>query len=258
MLKHSKFFIEKNAKRYRRQLILKEIGIEGQMLLAKSKVVIIGAGGLGSPAALYLAAAGVGKIGIVDSDIVDISNLQRQILYSNKDVGKYKVTSAQKKLQGLNPEIEAIGYKKRVSAKNINNIINGYDLVINAVDNLETRYLVNDACLSNQIPLIEGAIYHFEGYVMTIIPGVSACYRCLFPYDSKSNREEIGVIGVIPGVIGTLQAMEALKYLLNLGQLLKDTIIYYNALETKFHKVNIEKNPNCIACSSKVKNLIPK
>lgn len=246
---YTKKLTDDDSNRYRRQLILNEIGTEGQMRLARSKVIIIGAGGLGSPVALYLAAAGVGKIGIVDFDIVSLSNLQRQILFTSKNIGQAKVMAAQEKLQDLNPNIDVLIYKERISTENIKNIITNYDLVINAIDNLETRYIVNDACVFLKIPLIEGAVYHFEGYVMTIVPGISACYRCLFPYKPKIKVEEIGVIGGVPGIIGTLQALEALKYLLNLGRLLKNSIVYYSALETKFREIRTKRNPDCAVCS---------
>ncbi|EKE01003.1 MAG: UBA/ThiF-type NAD/FAD binding protein [uncultured bacterium] len=240
---------DEELNRYRRQIILKEIGVEGQLRLAKSKVIIIGAGGLGSPITLYLAAAGVGKLGIVDHDTVNLSNLQRQILYSSKNIGQHKAVLAKKRLRGLNPEIGVLTNTEQVSAKNVKEIISGYDLVINAVDNIETRYIVNEACIFLKLPLIEGAIYHFEGYVMTIIPGLSACYRCLFPDNHEAKKEEIGVIGAVPGVIGTLQAMEAIKYLLNFGRLLKNSMIYYNGLEAKFREIKTQRNPNCIVCS---------
>lgn len=247
---HTEQLTDENLSRYRRQLILKEIGAKGQLRLMKSRVVIIGAGGLGSPVALYLAAAGVGTIGIVDSDKVDLSNLQRQILHTNQDIGEHKVVSAQKKLQALDPGLEIKTYNTRISKSNITDIITGYDLVINAVDNLETRYIINDACVLLQIPLVEGAIYHFEGYVMTIIPGVSACYRCLFPHPSEACSEEIGVVGVLPGIIGTMQATEALKYLLNIGRLLKNSIVYYNALEARFREISTQINPDCDICAA--------
>lgn len=238
-------------KRYRRQLIMKEIGEDGQKRLLKSRVLVVGAGGLGSPVTLYLAAAGVGTIGIADHDVIDISNLQRQILHATDTIGTSKTESAKKRLTELNPEVYIETYPVRITAKNIARIISHYDLVINAVDNIETRYILNKACVLRSIPLIEGAINNFDGHVMTIIPGSSACYQCIFPDDTEGIKKEIGVIGTLPGIIGTLQATEAIKYFLAIGKLLHNRIIFFNALDLRFREINVARDPHCSVCSSK-------
>jgi adenylyltransferase/sulfurtransferase len=236
--------------RYRRQLILQEVGEEGQKKLLNAKVLIIGAGGLGSPIALYLAAAGIGKIGIVDYDIIDISNLQRQILHATKSIGKKKILSAKKRLKEINPEVQIETYKTKIAPNTNYDFIADYDIVISAVDNLETRYTLNDLCIFHNIPLIEGAINNFEGHVTTIIPKISACYRCLFHHDPKQKRKEIGVMGTIPGIIGTLQATEAIKYLLQKGTLLQNRLLYYNALTATFREIKITRDSKCPSCST--------
>ncbi len=240
---------DSQLKRYRRQLILKEVGEAGQKKLLASKVLIIGAGGLGSPIALYLGAAGVGTIGIADHDVIDLSNLQRQILHTTKKIGTSKTASAKKRINELNPDVQVITYNVKISETNIEKIINGYDIVINAVDNVATRYILNKICVQHGIPLVEGAINNFEGHVMTIIPGKGPCYECIFPTTPVTKQQEIGVIGVIPGIIGSLQAMEAIKYIINQGRLLTDRILLYNALDIRFREIRTVQDPYCRCCA---------
>ncbi|HCN19207.1 MAG: adenylyltransferase [Planctomycetes bacterium RIFCSPHIGHO2_02_FULL_50_42] len=255
-------FSEEQIKRYSRHIILSEVGGRGQKKLLNSKVFLVGAGGLGSPAAFYLAAAGVGKLGIVDNDDVDHSNLQRQILHSSKDVGFPKALSAKATLEALNPDVEVIPYMQRLTSENIMDIIKDYDVILDGSDNFPTRYLVNDACVLMGKPLSHGSIFKFEGQVTTIVPGETPCYRCLFetppPADMVPSCQEAGVLGVLPGVIGCIQATEVVKLLLGKGELLKGKLLLYNALTMEFNKVRIRKNPNCPVCGEKptIKELI--
>jgi adenylyltransferase/sulfurtransferase len=238
--------------RYSRQIILNNIGGKGQEKLLSSKVLIIGAGGLGSPAALYLAAAGVGTIGIVDSDKVELNNLQRQILHSTKNVGKSKAESAKERINNLNSDVNVIPYILRLTSENILDIIKDYDIVIDGSDNFPTRYLVNDACVILKKPLSHGGIFKYDGQVMTIIPGESACYRCLFPQPPPPGLvpgcQEAGILGVVAGIIGLMQANEVLKYLLGIGELLTSKLLIFNAIESRFRIVKIPKNDNCFVC----------
>ena len=255
-------FSEEQIKRYSRHIILSEVGGRGQKKLLNSKVFLVGAGGLGSPAAFYLAAAGVGKLGIVDNDDVDHSNLQRQILHSSKDVGFPKALSAKATLEALNPDVEVIPYMQRLTSENIMDIIKDYDVILDGSDNFPTRYLVNDACVLMGKPLSHGSIFKFEGQVTTIVPCETPCYRCLFetppPADMVPSCQEAGVLGVLPGVIGCIQATEVVKLLLGKGELLKGKLLLYNALTMEFNKVRIRKNPNCPVCGEKptIKELI--
>lgn len=247
-------FTESQIERYSRQIILKEIGGEGQKRLLQAKVVIIGAGGLGSPSAYYLAAAGVGKIGIVDSDKADLSNLQRQILHFTKDVGRLKTESAQEKLTAINPDCEVVLHTTRINAKNVLDIIGEYDAVINGSDNFPTRYLINDACIINKIPLFEGAVIGFSGQVMTILPHESACYRCLYeeppPPGLVPSCQEAGVMGATPGVIGLIQSTEVVKWILGKGKLLTNRVLLYNGLEMEFNEFQVARNPQCPVCGN--------
>jgi adenylyltransferase/sulfurtransferase len=222
------------------------------MKLLSAKVLIIGCGGLGSPCAYYLASAGVGKIGLVDGDKVELNNLQRQIIHFTKDIGKLKVESAKEKLKAINPDIDVVTYPLRVNAQNILDIIKDYDIVVDGSDNFPTRYLVNDACVMAGKPLVSGAILKFEGQVTTIIPGEGHCYRCLFeempPAGLVPSCQEAGVLGVLPGVVGGLQATEVLKLILGKGDVLKNELLIYNALKTTFRKVKVPKNPDCSVC----------
>ncbi|SHO53552.1 HesA/MoeB/ThiF family protein [Anaerocolumna xylanovorans] len=241
---------EEQLKRYRRQLILKDIGEEGQKKLLETKVLIIGTGGLGSPVSLYLAAAGIGKLGLVDCDCVDLSNLQRQIIHNIDTVGIPKVDSAKTVLSRLNKDVCVEIYNCLIDEENAESIIRHYDIIVNAVDNSLTRYIVNKVCCKLKRPLVEGAIFNFEGYVTTIIPGETACYECIYEYEENDEKLEIGVIGALPGVIGSLQAMEVIKYSLNIGKLLKNELLYYNALNASFKRVKLERNVECKVCGT--------
>lgn len=239
--------------RYARHLVIPEIGEQGQKRLLTARVLIIGAGGLGSPVALYLAAAGVGTIGIIDNDIVDRSNLQRQILHDDAHIGTAKIESARYRLRSLNPEINVQTYNLRLDADNANKIISDYDLVVDGADNLATRYSVNDACLELGIPLVYGAVFRFQGQVSVFNHKAAdgsrkACYRCLFADNNTSEPpscSDVGVLGVLPGVIGTLQATEALKVLLNIGEPLAGSLLSYDALSAEFRKTRLPADPNC-------------
>ena len=247
-------FTESQIERYSRQIILKEIGGGGQKRLLDARVVIIGAGGLGSPAAYYLAAAGVGTIGIVDNDTVDLSNLQRQILHFTQDTGHLKTESAREKLAALNPDCNIILHTTRITAGNALDIIGNYDTVINGCDNFPTRYLINDACVISKTPLFEGAVIGFSGQVMTIIPGKTACYRCLYeeppPPGLIPSCQEAGVLGTIPGVIGLIQATEAVKWFLGKGKLLTNRVLLYSALEMEFTELPLTRNEKCPVCGN--------
>jgi adenylyltransferase/sulfurtransferase len=248
-------FTEEQIERYSRHIILPEVGGKGQQKLLNARVFLVGAGGLGSPAAFYLAAAGVGKIGIADGDCVDYSNLQRQILHSAKDVGRSKAISAKETLEALNPDVEVIPYTERLTSGNILDIIKDYDVILDGADNFPTRYLVNDACVFLRKPLSHGSIFRFEGQVTTILPFDGPCYRCLYeeppPPGLVPSCKEAGVLGILAGVIGTLQATEAIKLILGKGQLLKGKLLIYDSLNMEFKKVNVRKNPNCPVCSDK-------
>lgn len=247
-------FTDDQIIRYSRHIILPEVGGKGQAMIAAAKVFLIGAGGLGCPISYYLTAAGVGRIAIVDDDVVDLSNLQRQILHSTNTVGMPKVESAKAVLNALNPDVEIIAIKDRLTPENILGFIKDYDIVIDGSDNFPTRYLVNDACVLANKPLSSGAVLRFEGQVTTIIPGEGHCYRCLFeempPEGLVPSCQEGGVLGVLPGIIGTLQAMEVLKLILGKGDVLKNTLLIYDALRTNFRKVRVPKNPDCPVCGT--------
>lgn len=239
--------------RYSRHLLIPEIGAPGQAQLLSSKVLILGAGGLGSPVALYLAAAGVGTLGIVDNDVVERSNLQRQILHDDASIGMPKTESARSRIHGINPGIRVITHAQRLNSENADAIVSAYDLVVDGSDNLETRYCINDACLRAGVALIYGAIFRFHGQVSvfnypTTDASLSACYRCLFK-DAENSQpptcNQAGVLGVLPGVIGTLQATEALKILLKIGEPLAGRILNYDALEASFSEIRLQPDPAC-------------
>lgn len=244
---------EDQISRYSRHILLPEVGGAGQKKLLNAKVLIIGAGGLGAPVAYYLAAAGIGKIGIVDGDVVEISNLQRQIIHSTKDIGKSKAQSAREKMTALNPDIEVVTYETRVNSENILDIIKDYDAVVDGTDNFPTRYLVNDACVMAGKPLFHGGVFRFDGQAITIIPGQSACYRCLFPEPPPQGLvpscQEAGILGVVVGTIGLIQATEVVKYFLGKGDLLTNRLIVYNALKMNFRTVKVPKDDHCAVCS---------
>ena len=239
--------------RYSRHILLAEVGEKGQTRLLESKVLLIGAGGLGSPAALYLAAAGVGTIGIVDSDIVDTSNLQRQVLHNLDRVGMPKTESARETLSALNPDVKVITHNVRLTAENALEIMAGYDVVLDGGDNFPTRYLVNDASLHLRIPVVHGSIFRFEGQVSVFDPYQGPCYRCLFPEppppELAPSCAEAGVLGVLPGIIGSIEAMETIKLLLDLGEPLIGKLLIYDALEEDFGTVSIGRDPTCPACA---------
>ena len=239
--------------RYSRHILLPEVGEDGQVKLLESKVLIVGAGGLGSPAALYLAAAGVGTIGIVDFDVVDATNLQRQILHNVDRIGQSKVESARETLTALNPDVKIVTYDKRLSAENVLDILGDYDVVVDGGDNFPTRYLVNDASLHLRIPVVHGSIFRFEGQVTVFDPYVGPCYRCQYPEppppELAPSCAEAGVLGVLPGVIGSLQAMETLKILLGIGDTLSGRLLSYDALSQEFMTLKARRDPSCPACS---------
>lgn len=238
--------------RYSRHIILKGVGGKGQKKLLAGRVLIIGAGGLGAPVALYLAAAGVGTIGIADADDVDISNLQRQVIHFTPDIGKPKVESAREKMIAINPDVSVRTYKEWISATNIDDIIADYDFVVDGTDNFAAKFLINDACVLAGTPFSHGGILQFFGQTLTVRPGQSACYRCLFPKppprDAIPTCSQAGVLGVLPGVIGTIQATEAIKYLLGIGTLLTDRMMTYDANDMEFRAVEVRKNSNCAIC----------
>ncbi len=255
-------FTDEQIERYSRHIILPEVGGKGQKKLLDSKVFLVGAGGLGSPAAFYLAAAGIGKIGISDNDVVDFSNLQRQILHSTKDVGHPKVQSAKETLEDLNPDVEVVPYTERLNSENIIDIIKDYDVILDGSDNFPTRYLVNDACVMLGKPLSHGSIFRFDGQATTILPGQGPCYRCLYetppPPDLVPSCQEAGVLGIIAGIIGVVQATEVIKLRLGKGNLLNGKLLLYDSLNMDFKKLNIQRNPACPMCGDNptIKELI--
>ena len=237
---------------YQRHLLLPEVGEEGQLKLLDSKVLLLGAGGLGSPSALYLAAAGVGTIGIIDMDVVDQSNLQRQILHNMDRIGDRKVDSAKKTLTLINPDVNVVTYDVRLGADNILDIIDGYDVIVDGTDNFPTRYLVNDASLLKRIPVIHGSIFRFEGQATVFNPYEGPCYRCLLPEPPPAELapscSEAGVLGVLPGIVGSLQAVETIKVLLGIGDTLQGRLLAYDALEQSFRTFKVRRDPACPAC----------
>jgi adenylyltransferase/sulfurtransferase len=239
--------------RYSRHLLIPEVGEEGQLKLLDSRVLLIGAGGLGSPASLYLAAAGVGRLGIVDADVVDESNLQRQIVHSTESLGEPKVESAKRAIEALNPDVEVVAYKERLTSENIERILaDGWDVIVDGADNFPTRYLVNDASIWHKIPVVHGSIYRFEGQVTVFKPYEGPCYRCLFPTppppELAPSCAEGGVLGVLPGVIGSLQASEALKLALGIGEPLIGRLLLFDALAATFDEVKLRRDPDCPVC----------
>ncbi len=238
--------------RYQRHLLLPEVSEKGQQKLLDSRVLLLGAGGLGSPAALYLAAAGVGTLGIIDMDVVDASNLQRQILHNIDRIGERKVDSAKKTLTAINPDVDVATYDVRLGADNVLDIIDGYDVIVDGTDNFPTRYLVNDAALIKKIPVVHGSIFRFEGQATVFAPYVGPCYRCMIPEPPPAEMApscaEAGVLGVLPGIIGSIQAMEAIKVLLGLGDPLVGRLLAYDALEESFRTFKVHRDPECPAC----------
>jgi adenylyltransferase/sulfurtransferase len=239
--------------RYARHLALAEIGAAGQQKLADSSVLVVGAGGLGSPAALYLAAAGVGRIGLLDHDRIEVSNLQRQVLFATGEIGQGKAVTAQARLSALNPALHVIAHAERLVAGNVERLFAPYDVIVDGTDRLATRYLVNDACVLLGKPLVSAAIHRFEGQAMTYVPGRSPCYRCLYPEspaDLVPNCATAGVLGVLPGVMGSLQATEAIKLLLGIGESLAGRLLVYDALTLRFDEFRFSRRPDCAVCGA--------
>jgi adenylyltransferase/sulfurtransferase len=238
--------------RYSRHFLLPEVGEDGQAKLLQAKVLMVGAGGLGSPSAYYLAAAGVGTIGIIDNDVVDISNLQRQILHANDRVGMPKVESAKKTLEGLNPDVKVIPYQAKLTSQNIMDILKDYDLVVDGCDNFPTRYLVNDACVLMGKPNVHGSIFQFEGQATVFYPGKGPCYRCLYPEPPPAEMApscaEAGVLGVLPGLIGTIEGLEAIKLILGKGDTLVGRLLCFNTLTMEINNLKLRRDPNCPLC----------
>lgn len=246
--------------RYSRHLLLAEVGRAGQEKLRAARVLVVGAGGLGSPAVLYLVAAGVGTVGLVDCDKVELSNLQRQILFDTDDVARPKVAAARDRLLELNPHVEVVAHELEICAANVGAIVSEYHVVIDGSDRVGTRYLVNDSCVILHKPLISAAIHRFEGQAMTYVPGRGPCYRCLFPDAAQAqiaSCAEAGVIGVLPGVLGTIQATEAIKLILGLGDLLVGRLLTYDALEMRFHEFPFERRPDCAVCGVAPRITVP-
>jgi molybdopterin-synthase adenylyltransferase len=248
-------FTEDQITRYSRHILLPEVGGKGQKKISQAKVFVVGAGGLGSPVALYLAAAGIGTIGLIDSDVVDMSNLQRQVLHHTPDVGRPKVISAKEKILAINPDVKVQTHEARFTADNALELIKPYDIVIDGVDNFPAKFLINDACFFADKPLVHGGILRFDGRVFSIIPKKSACYRCIFkeppPSGLVPSCQEAGIIGVVAGIIGTIQATEALKIILGIGQPLTDRILDFDARTTNFREIKTKRNPNCKLCGNK-------
>ena len=248
-------FTEEQIERYSRHIILPEVGAEGQSKLLESKVFMIGAGGLGSPVAYYLAAAGVGTIGMADADVVDMSNLQRQIIHNQDRVGMPKVESARETIQALNPDVTVKTYNYRIEADNVRDIVREYDLIIDGCDNFPTRFLVNDACYFEKKPLVSGAMFRFEGQVATFKPHQqkdAPCYRCLYPEPPPAGLvpscSEAGILGALAGAVGTIQAVEAVKELLGIGDSLAGKLMVFDALRMEWKKLKLRKDPGCPLC----------
>jgi adenylyltransferase/sulfurtransferase len=238
--------------RYQRHLSLAEIGVEGQERLKSARVLVIGAGGLGSPSSLYLAASGVGTLGIVDCDRVDVSNLQRQVLFDTNGIDRSKAEAARERLQALNPEIKVIAHAVELRAKNVCEVLQDYDVVLDGTDRMATRFLVNDACVILGKPLVSAAIHRFEGQAMTYVPGLGPCYRCLFPEPPAAGTipscAEAGVLGVLPGVLGTIQATEAIKLIVGAGEPLIGRLLTYDALDMRFQEFSFARRSDCAVC----------
>jgi sulfur-carrier protein adenylyltransferase/sulfurtransferase len=239
--------------RYSRHLLIPEVGIDGQAKLLESKVLLIGAGGLGAPAALYLAAAGVGTIGIVDFDVVDASNLQRQVIHTTDRVGEKKVDSARKTIAALNPDVEVVAHEEMLVADNVERIIAGYDVILDGTDTFETRYILNDAAVAANIPVVHASVFRFEGQLTTFVPYEGPCYRCLYPTppppELAPGCSVAGVLGVVPGIMGMLQSNEVLKILLGIGDTLAGRLLLFDALDTTFTELKLKRDPACPVCS---------
>ncbi|MEE8472292.1 MAG: molybdopterin-synthase adenylyltransferase MoeB [Dehalococcoidia bacterium] len=244
-------FTEDQVRRYSRHIILRQVGGKGQRRLLGARVLLVGTGGLGSPAGLYLGAAGVGKIGVADFDRVDLSNLHRQVFHRTRDIGQPKTASAARTLHSMNPDIEVVEHQLELGVSNIGEILDGYDIVVDGSDNFPTRYLVNDACVMAGKPLVHGSISQFRGMATVFLPG-QGCYRCLFPQPPAPGTtptcQEAGVLGVLPGVIGTIQAVETIKLILEIGRSLVGRLLIYDALEMEFLEVRWKRDAGCPVC----------
>ena len=248
-------FTNEQLERYSRHIILKEVGAKGQKKLLNAKVLIIGTGGLGAPAAMYLAAAGVGTIGIADADEVDLSNLQRQIIHTTADIGKAKVQSARETMEAINPDVKVNTYRTFVNSENIRELIREYDFIIDGTDNFPAKFLINDACVMEKKPFSHAGIIRFQGQLMTYVPDKWPCYRCVFknppPKDAVPTCKQAGVIGAMGGIIGSLQAMEAVKYIIGKGDLLTGYLLTYDALTMTFRKIKLPaQTDDCAVCGS--------
>ncbi len=245
-------FTEHQMRRYMRHLILTEVGFKGQQKLTESKVLVVGAGGLGSPALYYLAAAGIGTIGIAEADIVDESNLQRQIIHFTADMGRLKLQSAKEKINQVNPDVTVCEHPSFLNAANAMEIISQYDFIVDGTDNFAAKFLINDACVLSGKPFSHAGVLRFEGQTMTVVPGISRCYRCLFreppPAGAVPSCAEAGVLGVVAGTLGTLQATEAVKFILGKGELLTDRLLIYDALSMRFRESRGKRDPACPVC----------
>ncbi len=243
--------------RYSRQIILDGFGAEGQEKLKKAKILVAGSGGLGSPALLYLAAAGVGNIGVVDFDTVTISNLNRQVLHFTSDIGRRKTDSAEEKLYKLNPEVKVIKHNTRIDIDNVEGIISGYDVVIDATDNFTARYLISDCCYFMKKPLVEGAAVGLDGILMTIIPDKTPCYRCLYPYPPEDGVlptcSDVGILGAVTGVVGSMQALEAIKLVTEIGENIVGRILTFDAMASSFREVKWARRDSCPLCGKEPK-----
>jgi molybdopterin/thiamine biosynthesis adenylyltransferase/rhodanese-related sulfurtransferase len=252
-------FSRDQLSRYSRHIMMNEVGEKGQAKLLQSKVLLLGAGGLGSPTALYLAAAGVGTLGLVDDDVVDASNLQRQIIHSTDRIGVPKVESARETIQGLNPDVQVVCHQTRLTSENVLDVIQKYDLIVDGTDNFPTRYLLNDASLILGKPVINASIFQFEGQVTVFQPWKGPCYRCLYPEPPPPGMapscNEAGVLGVLPGVIGVVQATEAVKLLLGIGKPLVGRLLQYDALNMRFREFKLPRDPKCVVCSEPGKQI---
>ena len=247
-------FTDEQRERYSRHIILKEVGVKGQKKLLQAKVLVVGTGGLGAPAAMFLGAAGIGTIGLVDYDAVELSNLQRQIIHLTKDVGKPKVLSGKETIQEMNPDVRVVTYQEWVDSKNILDIFKDqdYDFIIDGTDNFPAKFLINDACVLSGKPFSHAGIIRFQGQTMTFVPGKGPCYRCVFhrppPADAVPTCRQAGVLGVMGGVVGTVQATEALKYVLGIGELLTGRLLIYDSLDMAFRTVKLKQNRECEVC----------
>jgi len=245
-------FTEDQIQRYSRHILLQDVGVEGQEKISNGKVLIVGAGGLGAPVALYLAAAGVGTIGIIDGDVVDLSNLQRQVIHFTPDVNKPKVLSAKEKINLLNPDVRVITYYDLLTAANALEIIKDYDFVVDGTDNFPVKFLINDACVKAGKPFSHGGILRFDGQAITVLPGTTACYRCVFhappPANAVPTCSQAGVLGAIAGILGTIQATEVLKYLTGVGDLLTNRLLTFNAKTMEFRNIKVKRNIKCQVC----------